>query len=307
MMKRIVITLVALFAGISLSAQTTAEEYKSRYDLLSAKVGMAGLGVETLIGKWEKDFPDDPGMLEAKFLFYSTKSMSSRVIQLPQDRYLGRDPLIPYTDSLGVKKNYFEDTVFDESMLSVADKSIGRAIAIRPERLDYRFARINYLMSYEKESPDMAMQELLGLVQQTYKEKQAWTFPGVEGPVSDAAFQAFMQDYCYSLFKLGAPRCFEGFRELSEAMLRYRKDDPVFLDNLGSYYLVYKKDSKTALKYYNKVLKKHPDDLTALRNCIVLARHEKNVKLEKKYLPLLIQYSDNPTEKASSEARLKAM
>lgn len=299
--------LCAFFVGASLMAQTTAEEYQRRYDRLSEKVGVTGLGVETLLGKWEKDFPDDPGMLEAKFLFYSTKSMSSQVIQLPQDRYLGRDPLIPYTDSLGVKRNFFEDTVFDEKMLSVADKAIGRAISIRPDRLDYRFARLNYLLSYEKESPDMTIQELLGLVSMTYKDKHAWSFPGVEGNVDRETFKAFMQDYCFSLFKLGAPRCFEGFRELSEAMLRYEKDDPFFLDNLGSYHLVYKKDSKTALKYYNKVLKKHPDDLTALRNCVVLARHEKNAKLEKKYLPLLIKYTDNPTEKASSEARLSAM
>ena len=306
-MKRCLLLLCALLIGAALQAQTTAEEYQRRYDRLSQKVGVTGVGVETLIGKWEKDFPDDPGMLEAKFLFYSAKSMSSQVIQLSQDRYMGRDPLIPYTDSLGVKRNYFEDTVFDETMLSVADKSIGRAISIRPDRLDYRFARLNYLLSYEKESPDMTVQELLGLVSMTYKDKHEWSYPGIDGKVDHETFKAFMQDYCYSLFKIASPRSFEGFRELSEAMLRYEKDDPLFLDNIGSYYLVYKKESKTALKYYNKVIKKHPDDLTALRNCVVLARHEKNAKLEKKYLPLLIKYTDNPTEKASSEARLNAM
>lgn len=292
---------------LAASAQTTAQEYQKRFDLLSEKVGYTGVGVETLIGKWEKDFPDDAGMLEAKFLFYSTKSMSSKVIQLPQDRYLGREPLIPFTDSLGVKKNYFEDTVFDEEMVSLASKAIGRAISIRPERLDYLFARINYLLSYEKESPDMALQELLSLVKLTYVDKRGWSFPGIEGDVDRETFKAFMQDYCFTLFKIGSPRSYEGFRQLSEAMLRYEKDDPLFLNNLGSYYLVYKKDNKSALKYYNRVLKKHPDDLTALRNCVVLARHDKNAKLEKKYLPALIKYTDNPTEKASSEARLGAL
>ena len=297
-----------LLAGaLVLSAQTTAEEYLGRWQKLSEKVGYTGLGVETLLGKWEKDFPDDPSMLEAKFLFYSNKSMSSRVIQLSQDRYLGRDPLIPFTDSLGVKKNYFEDTVFDEDLVSVSDKAIGRAIAIRPERLDYQFARINFLISYEKESPDMALVELSRLIEMTYAEKHGWVYPGIEGNVDSETFKAFMQEYCYTFFKLASPRCYEAFRELSEKMLRYEKDDPLYLNNLGSYYLVYKKDSKSALKYYNKVLKKHPDDLTALRNCVVLARHDKNAKLEKKYLPSLIKYTDNPTEKASAEARLSAL
>ena len=297
-----------LLAGaLVLSAQTTAEEYLGRWQKLSEKVGYTGLGVETLLGKWEKDFPDDPAMLEAKFLFYSNKSMSSRVIQLSQDRYLGRDPLIPFTDSLGVKKNYFEDTVFDEDLVSVSDKAIGRAIAIRPERLDYQFARINFLISYEKESPDMALVELNRLIEMTYAEKHGWVYPGIEGNVDSETFKAFMQEYCYTFFKLASPRCYEAFRELSEKMLGYEKDDPLYLNNLGSYYLVYKKDSKSALKYYNKVLKKHPDDLTALRNCVVLARHDKNAKLEKKYLPSLIKYTDNPTEKASAEARLGAL
>ena len=291
----------------AVQAQTTAEEYQRRYDLLSQKGGVAGLGIETLLGHWEKDFPDDPGMLEAKFLFYSAKSMSSKVIQLPQDRYLGRDPLIPYTDSLGVKKNYFEDTEFDETLVAAANKSINRAIAIRPDRLDYQFARINYLISYEKESPDMALSELKNLVDLTFRDKHEWTFPGVEGPVGKDFFLVSIQDYCFTFFKIASPGSFEAFRQLSEQMLQFNPGEPMFLDNLGSYYLVYKKDSKTALKYYNKVLKKHPDDLTALRNCVLLARHGKNVKLEKKYLPALIKYTDNDTERASAQDRLDAM
>ena len=70
----------------------------------------------------------------------------------------------------------------------------------------------------------------------------------------------------------------------------YDKDNPLFLDNMGSYYLVVKHDSKKALRYYNKVLKKHPDDLTAIRNCILLARNDKDIKLEKRYLEMLSKY-----------------
>ncbi|MBR5700416.1 MAG: hypothetical protein IKX37_04920 [Bacteroidales bacterium] len=306
-MKRLILFVAAAFACAALQAQTTQAEYLSRYNRLTEKGGVNGLGVETLISKWEKDYPDDPDMLEAKFLLYSTQSMSAQVIQLSQDRYLGRDPLIPYTDSLGVKRNYFEDTLFDETLFAQASKALTRAIAIRPDRLDYRCARINYLISYEKESPDMALVELKDLIDMTYSGSQAWHFPGVEGEVDKETFKAFMQDYCFTFFKIASPSSYEAFRQVSERMLKYEPGDPVFLDNLGSYWLVFKKDGKKALSYYNKVLKKHPDDLTALRNCVVLARHEKNLKLEKKYLPLLIKYTDNDTERASSEARLNAM
>ena len=65
-------------------------------------------------------------------------------------------------------------------------------------------------------------------------------------------------------------------------------------------------DYKTALKCYNKVLKSHPDDYTAIKNCIILARKQKDLKLEKKYLQKLVEYG-NEKDKVTAEARLKAL
>ena len=47
--------------------------------------------------------------------------------------------------------------------------------------------------------------------------------------------------------------------------------------------MVVKEDYKTALKYYNKVLKKNPSDAVALQNCVIAARKSGNTKLETKY------------------------
>lgn len=41
-----------LFAATMLFAQTSAQEYLSRYVLLVNKLGPDGLGVETLVKKW---------------------------------------------------------------------------------------------------------------------------------------------------------------------------------------------------------------------------------------------------------------
>ena len=68
-----------------------------------------------------------------------------------------------------------------------------------------------------------------------------------------------------------------------------------------------KKDFKKALKYYNQVLKKHPDDVTAIRNCVLLARTKKDVKLEKKYLAMMAQYGENDVDRASAKARLESL
>ena len=116
-----------------------------------------------------------------------------------------------------------------------------------------------------------------------------------------------MQDCCFAFYQIGTPASYEAFKELSERMLEYYPDAYQYMTNIGSYYLVYKKDSKSALKMYNKVLKKHPDDYATIKNCVLLARNDKNVKLEKKYLPMLIRVTQDETEKASAQARLSAL
>ena len=97
-MKRILTLLVALALPLTLLAQTSQEDYLRRYNNLVSRVGVNGVGVETLLDKWAEDCPDDLQQLLARFSFWFTKAQTTKVIQLPQDRYLGREPLVPLTD-----------------------------------------------------------------------------------------------------------------------------------------------------------------------------------------------------------------
>ena len=275
-MKRFFTFLVALVLPLTLLAQTPQEDYVRRYNNLVGRVGLAGVGVETLLDRWAEDYPEDQQQYLARFSFWFTKAQTTSVIQLPQDRYLGREPLLPMTDSLGRKNNFFEDTAYDDEMFGQALDALDKAIALEPKKLDLRLLRIDALTAYEKGSPDMALSALKALVDENF-------------------------------FRLGTDSSAEAFKSLSEHMLTYKKDDPMFLDNLGSYWLVSKKDYRKAQKYYDQVLKKHPDDNTAIRNGILLARNKKDVKLEKKYLAMMAQHGATETDKASASARLQAL
>ena len=305
-MKRILTFLVALMLPVLLFAQTSQEDYIRRFNNLVSRVGPAGVGVETLLDKWAEEYPEDTQQLLARFSFWFNKCQTSNVIQLPQDRYLGREPLLPLTDSLGRKNNYFEDIVYEDESFGLALEALDKAIALEPRRLDFRLLRIDALTAYEKGSPDMALSALKSLADENYKQHPAWTHESLE-KVDDEVFKAFVQDYCFTFFRLGTDSSAEAFKGLSEHMLTYSKDDPLFLDNLGSYWFVCKKDYKKARKYYDQVLKKHPDDVTAIRNSVLLARSDKNVKLEKKYLAMMAQYGATDMDRASAKAQLEAL
>lgn len=283
-MKRFFL-LLSLMGGLllPLSAQEvqTPQDFLRRYNNLTQRVGVDGVGVETLLDKWESLYPEDVQQQVARFAFCFERSRTPQVLELDKDRYLGQEPLLPTKDSLGNKHNYFQDYVYDDDLFAAALRALEKAIASRPDRLDYRMAKADALMAYEKGEPEMTLQELKSLVDRNFTKKPVWEYDGMES-VNQDQFLAFMQDYCVTLFRLGTDRSAEAFRLLSEHILTYRKDDPLFVNNLGSYYLV-KKDFKKARKLLEQVLKKHPDDATALQNIRLLARYTKDEKLLQKY------------------------
>ncbi len=306
-MRRIVLAILAVIILFPLSAQTkpTQKEYLDRYQLLVSKLGADGVGIETLLQRWGKDYPDDTDMLLGKFSYYLTKSQSSSIEVKEAAKYLGNAPALTLKDSLGRDVNYFQVVNYDDELFGKATQAIEKAIELNPDRLDLRLFKISSLIGYEKDSPDMALAGLKALIDYNGHSHPKWEYPGVEP--SDELFPSVIQEYCYAFFKIGTPHCFEAFKDLSEKMLSYYPGQTAYMTNIGSYYLVYKHDSKNALKMYNKVLKKSPDDYTAIKNCVLLARNDKNIKLEKKYLPMLVRVTPDETEKASAQARLNAL
>lgn len=308
MKKFLIPALVAVLVSIQFPAHAqkpSQADYLDRYTLLVNKLGVEGVGVETLLQRWGKDYPDDMDMLLGKFTYYLSKSQSNSMEKIDASKYLGEAPTLTLKDSLGNDVNYFQVTNYDDELFGQATQAIDKAIGLAQDRLDLRLYKIAALIGYEKGSPDMALSGLKELIDYDGHSHPTWIYPGLE-PGPDL-FPSLVQEYCYTFFRQATPASYEAFKEVSEKMAGYYPKNTVFLTNIGSYYLVYKHDSKNALKMYNKVLKKDPGDYTAIKNCVLLARSDKNKKLEKKYLAMLSKVTPDETEKMQAEARLKSL
>ena len=116
-MKKTVTILAVLMAGaLSLCAQPqqSREWHRERYGRQVKNVGIKGVGVGTILEKWEQDYPEDLDMLNAKFEYNFSKSMSDGVVQKDSPRYLGQRPVLTLKDSTGADVYYYQDTLFDD-------------------------------------------------------------------------------------------------------------------------------------------------------------------------------------------------
>ena len=309
-MKRLILILLGISVlltsySISSDAQDKdTERFARRYDLLVSKLGYDGIGIETLLDAWEAADSTDIRIYEARFRYYFTKSRRDSVVTRDSRRYLGTEPILELKDSTGAKTYYYNEYFYNDSLFAISMKSIGKAIEMHPEKLDLKALRTDALCAYEKGSPDMALAGLKALADSYYSKNSPWTYQG--DTFNDSFFKDLIQQYCALFYSTGTAESYAAFKALSEKMLTYRKDDPTFLTNIGSYMLVAENNPKAAVKWYNKVLKVSPGDYAAIKNCIIAARKMKNTKLEKKYLPLLIEYGPE-NEKKAAEARLEAL
>lgn len=249
--------------------------FLSDFERQVRNVGMDGVGVETIVNRWISACPDDPKAYEARFNFLLAKSRTTELVPKERRRYLGQDPVLTLKDSLGRNVNYFEEVSYDDSLFADALNSVRKAAMLAPDELRYRYDMISALISYEKDSPDMGAVEILDLISDFESDPaRKWTLDSEllesSPKAPDYRFSQAMGEFCYLFFHLGSDEGYRYFLAVSEVMNRLDPRNPVFLDNIGSYWLVVRKNERKAARYYRKALKIDPEDYAAQTNLEII-------------------------------------
>lgn len=291
-MKRISAALAALvLVCTALPAQSV--DWQKKYERQVKAVGLSGVGVETILDSWGAADSSSVDYLAARYAFWFDKSHSLVVEAHDSPRYLGMEPMFELSDSS--KSNtvwYYQVDSFDDELFGRALRYLDKAAAAMPAELEYRVWKVSALMLYEKESPDMTLGLILSLIDENRSTGQKWLYQGEEQDRD--FFDGLIQEFCWNLFNLGTPQAREAFLKVSEKMLSYDRKSPVFMANVGSY-LMSVKEYKKALKQFDKVLKLDPDNDTAIRNCVTIARILRDDKLKSRYNPMLSRLSSGGT------------
>lgn len=276
MKTRLIITFFAALSCAMLLAQSAGDDYLAKYQRQIRNAGVAGVGVQTIVDNWIAACPDDARAYEARFNYCFAKSRSTEIQPKNSERYLGQKPVLTLKDSTGRDVNYFQEDVFVDSLFASCLTSIDKALSLQPLELRYHFDKITAMLSYEKDCPDLSYELVNELIDSFVKNKGAdWTLDNEALPEDrDEVFCQCIGEFCYTFFQVGSPSSYRYFLALSEKMNKLYPKNPVFLDNIGSYWQVAEKNDKKALKYYKKALKLDPQDYAALNNIRLINRRK---------------------------------
>ena len=276
MKTRLIITFFAALSCAMLLAQSVEDDYLAKYQRQVRNAGVAGVGVQTIVDNWIAACPDDARAYEARFSYCFAKSRSTEIQPKNSERYLGQKPVLTLKDSTGRDVNYFQEDVFVDSLFASCLTAIDKALSLKPLDLRYHFDKITAMLSYEKDCPDLSYNLVNELIDSFVKNKGAdWTLDNEALPEDrDEVFCQCIGEFCYTFFQVGSPSSYRYFLALSEKMNKLYPKNPVFLDNIGSYWQVAEKNDKKALKYYKKALKLDPQDYAALNNIRLINRRK---------------------------------
>ena len=131
-MKKLSLILSLVCIAALSPAQTSDTDYSQLYERLVSRVGYGGVGVETLLDKWEQADSANTDVYLARARYHFARSRTDSVKVHEGRKYLDMDPVLVLKDSLNKPIYYYNEPFFDETRYGMGLKVLDNVIASHP-------------------------------------------------------------------------------------------------------------------------------------------------------------------------------
>ena len=257
------------------------------------------LGVQQLLGKWEKADSNDPELYVAYFNYYANSSRKEVIS-------IGQNPSGDYSFALMEKDSSKKEPAgylsgelyYDQDILKKAFGYIDKGIEKHPNRLDMRFGKI-YILGQVKDYENFTT-NIIKTVEYSAINKNKWTWTDSQ-PLDNP--QEFMlgsiQSYQLQLYNTLNDSLLDNMKRIAETILKFYPDNIESLSNLSVVFMIQKQYDK-AINILLKAEKINPKDYVILGNIAEAYRRQNDTKNAIKYYELLLKYGD---ERAKADAK----
>jgi tetratricopeptide (TPR) repeat protein len=242
-----------------------------------------------ILKRWEKNDSKNPELFTSYFNYYFLQS-KKEVIAMQTDKPAGDSFAIK--DSTGNSIGYLgNDTYYDTKIFELGIDKINQGISLYPNRLDMRFGKI-YAYGQIKDWQKFT-NEIIKSVKHSNENDNQWTWTLNEKKENGKDFfLSAIQDYQLNLYNTGNDDLLKNMRNIAEEILKYYPQHVESLSNLSITYLLTGEYNK-GIEPLLKAEKINPEDVIVLSNIAHGYKLKGDFKTAIKYYEKVIKYGDN--------------
>ncbi len=223
------------------------------------------LEMKALLGKWEKENPNDPELFTSYYNYYISQSRQN-VLTFGQNPPKDQEVIVA-KDSADKAISYLYDaTIYEPIAYKKAMTYIDSGIKLFPERLDMRFGKIHILG--ESKDWDNFTVSIIKAVNESNKNQNNWKWT-LNGPLPEKDsvnfFLSAIHDYQVVIYETGDDSLLKNMRDIALTVLKYHPDHAKTLTNVALTHMALGEGNE-ALPYLLKAEKLEPSDDIILTN-----------------------------------------
>ena len=287
-MKRILLSVAAVFCCLSAIGQTRTELYNRFNKAIDLRDMTA---VSAVITDWERVFPNDAELYSLRANKHFLSAMKE-VIAYTKNEEEAIGEYVVAKDSEGVDTYIYSYIEYDKEKMGCSTRVLSEGIAKHPDRLDLRLGKVTLHLKLEEHA--LAVQEIRSALLHSLHNNNMWVGALDEPIVTDSVsyLRDCIQEYLSILLNAGDLASAEKMVDYS---LEAYPKEVIFIADKGAL-KYFANELKESLKWYLAAFEIAPDDMMIATNVGNIYNDLEDRQNAIKYYRIVAESDDNEYE-----------